>query len=330
MPPLFSYAFAMNFKEIALQEIDFNNEEFRVSEDLESGLVLASIRAVGQLNPVLLLEREPRSIIVCGFRRLRALKSLGRQAAIARLLPGDAGNASRIFEIAIWDNISHRELNALEKARVLFKLRTVFGVSDDMLLKTYLPLLGLAPRESVLNSYLALNGVRPGLRRCLAEDRLTHSSLEALAKAPEQVQDHIASLMAAIRLSASLQKKVLELLEELSAMNGAPFDAPLDNPDVLSVLNDPRLSPFQKGENLHAALYRLRNPRLSRALERFAARKKLLGLPGSIRVSPHPFFETSNLHIELDALDAQKFRELAAALQRASEKPELEELFQPE
>jgi hypothetical protein len=320
----------MNFKEIPLEEIDFDDEEFRISEDLDSGCVLNSIREIGQLNPVLFLDRGPRKVIVCGFRRARAVKRLENRGVLGRLLSLETHSPLQAFELAIWDNISHRQLNALEKARILFKLKGTFGVSGDILLKIYLPLLDLAPHESVLNSYIALDGVRPGLRRCLTEGLLTHSSLESLAKQPGLVQDRFASLMNVIRLSASLQKKVLELLEDLSALFDCPLAGPLDNPEVIAVLDDSRLSPFQKGEKLHAILFRLRNPRLSQSLERFAARKKRLGLPGSIRISPHPFFETSNLRVEFDAGNTESFRELTSALQKAAQLQDLEELFQPD
>lgn len=320
----------MNFKQIQFEEIDFDDEEFRISEDLDSALILDSVREIGQLNPVLLMDRKTRMAIVCGFRRIRAMRRLGSSGVIARLLPRETLNSIRTFKLALWDNLSHRQLNELEKARVLFKLKNNFGVSSDLLLKTYLPLLGLEPHENILNTYLALNGVRPELRRCLAEGLLTHSSLERLAKTPARVQDSIASLMAMIRLSASLQRKVLGILEELSAISGAPLDAPLHNSEVLGVLNDSRLSRFQRGEMLHTILHRLRNPQLSKAVEQFGIKRKRLGLPGSIRINPHPFFETTDLHIEFDASNVERFRELTLALQAASEKPELEELFQPD
>jgi hypothetical protein len=330
MPPLFRYAFAMNFKEIPIEEINFDDEEFRISEDLDSVSVLDSIRAIGQLNPVLLLDCSPHKVIVSGFRRVHAVKQLAKPAVLARLFPAETYNSQRAFELAIWENLSHRQFNALEKARILFKLKNIFSVSDDELLKVYLPLLGLAPHEGVLKSYVVLHSVRPGLRKCLVEDHLTHSSVEKLANEPDHVQDRIASLMTGIRLSASMQKKVLELLEELSEMTGTALDGPLDNPEILAVLNSSRLSPFQKGEKLHAILYRLRNPRLSQALDRFTARKKRLGLPGSVRISPHPFFETSSLRVEFEAANTESFRELASALQKAAQLPDLEELFQPD
>ena len=318
--PSFRYAFVMVFKEIYLEEIDIEDETYRISEELDSQSVLDSLREIGQLNPVLVLDGNPRKVIVCGFRRVRAMRHLGKPQVLARVLSENTSDSVRTLELALWDNLSHRKLEPLEQARALFKLQNVYGVSNDRLVETYLPFLGLAPHESVLHTYLVLHGIRPGLRRCLVEGLLTCSSIEHLAEMPYQVQDSVAGLMIRIRLSASLQRKVLGLLDDLSF-------AALDSPEVLDALEDPRLTPFQKGEKVHEFLYRLKNPRLLQALERFAALKKLLGLPGSIRVAPHPFFETPDVHVEFEASSAGRFRELAAALQKAAQLQELEELF---
>jgi hypothetical protein len=320
----------MTYREIELEEIDWDDETFRISEELESTLVLDSLKAVGPLNPMVVLNKEPHNIIVCGFRRGWALKRLGYARILARVLSEETHTKTELFELALWDNLSHRQLNPFEKARILYKFREICGVSSEVLIQVYLPLLGLTPHESVLHAHLALHGVRPGLRQCLADGRLTLSSVETLSKTPDAVQDAFASLMTRIRLSASSQRKFLGLLEDLAAMAETQLCAPLDSLEVSAILEDARQSPFQKGDMLYEILYRRKYPRLSRALERFNAKKKLLCLPGSIRLAPHPFFETSDLHVEFDASNSKRFRELAAALQKASQAPELDELFQIE
>jgi hypothetical protein len=266
--------------------------------------------------------------IVCGFRRVHALKQLGISRVFARVLSDSDWDAVKAFELALWDNLSHRQLNPLEKARALIKLKELCGVSDDRLINVYLPVLGLDPAADVLHSFILLSGIHGGLRQCLLEGRLSHSSLERLAGKPAQVQECMAALMDRIRLSASLQKKFLGLLDDLACMTGNPFDAPLKAPQVLSILEDAGLSPFQKGERVYDSLYRLMNPRLSQAIDRFQARKRLLKLPGSIQIRSHPFFEEPGLHVEFKASSADSFRNLASALQDAAQSQELEGLFQ--
>ena len=43
-------------REISIEEIDFENEIFRISEEVISAPLTDSIREIGQLNPVVLLS----------------------------------------------------------------------------------------------------------------------------------------------------------------------------------------------------------------------------------------------------------------------------------
>jgi hypothetical protein len=325
MQPFFRYPDAMVFKEIELEYIDLSDEIFRITENLNSPPLLESLRDIGLLNPVIVTDGMP-SIVVCGFRRLHALKQLGFSHALARVIPEDSH--AKLFQLALSDNLSHRHLDPLEKARALFKLKNEFQISVDVLLRVYLPLLSLSPHENVLRSYIRLNEIHPGLRNCLSENRLTLSSLEMLAQMPDQAQARISALMDKIRLSASMQKKLFDLMKDLAVIGGSqPTGKDLDSPEALAAINDVSLSPFQKGEKLYGLLYRTRNPRLSGAEEQFRDKKKLLGLPGSIKVSADPFFENPGIRVEFEALNAQRFRELAAALQKAAQTEAIEELF---
>jgi hypothetical protein len=320
----------MMFREMPLEEICYENDAFRISEELDCASIVDSLQRIGQLNPVVLLDQKPQLLLVCGFRRVRALKQLAMPVVFARILPGDDWSSARAFEFALWDNLSHRQLNPLEKARSLLKLREICGADQERLVSTYLPALGLSPSANVLDSYLSLNSIHAGLRRCLIEGRLTLSSLESLVEQPIQIQERIASLMEKTRLSASLQKKVLSLLSDLSSVTGTSFDAPFNDPQMMAMFEDAGLSPFQKGEKVHEILYRLVNPRLLRAIDRFQAQKRALNLPGSIRISAHPFFEEPGVHVEFDASDPDRFRRLAASLHDAAQSPELAALFQVE
>lgn len=317
----------MIIQEMALGEIDLGDETFRISETIESERLLESLREFGQLNPVILLERESRRIVVCGWRRIRALQGLGVPRVFARILP-EAFGFERACDLALSDNLAHRELDPLEKARALFNLKST-GTPDETLVRHYLPRLGLHPNAAVLQSHLLLHRIPNELRRCAADGRLTLASIERIAAMPPAAQMRLALLMGQIRLSASLQRKFLGLLEDLQRDPGDPPDAPLNRDDIAAIAGDSRLSPFQRGERVYEALYRLRYPKLSAALEQFAERRKQLGLPGSVRISAHPYFEEAGLHVEFDAPDAGRFRSLAGALAEAARSPELNALFDP-
>jgi ParB-like chromosome segregation protein Spo0J len=320
----------MIIREVPLSAIEFEDETFRISEDLGLERMIASLRAVGQVHPVLLLERaisEP-SEIVCGFRRLHGLRALGKAGAFARILNAAEFTTLEVFLRAIWDNLAQRPLNPLESARVLFTLRQKCGVKDQALIEQFLPLLGLSPHRNVLQSYLGLHQLHAELRRLVKEGHLTLASAERLSREAPDAQARVAPVWSSIRLTASLQRELLDLAEDLAAISGATPSGVLADPEILSITRDAGLSGYQKGQKIHDLLYRRRNPRLSMARDAFLAEKSRLNLPGSVRLSPDPFFERPRLRVEFDVNSARAFRETVAALDLACRAPSLDRLFQ--
>jgi len=318
----------MTFQTVRLDDIDFSDETFRITEDLALEKMMASLKATGQINPVVLLTRTASpDVIVCGFRRLHALRQLGVREAMARMeQPSRA--PLEIFSMALLDNVSHRVLNPLECARALSVLEHSCDVDQSTLVEKYLPLMGLAPHKNVLCSYLSLHRLEPALRRLLREEHLTVSSAERLAGKSSETQQEYARVLDRVRLSAAMQRKVLDLLEELGALAAAGLKEVVDRPEIASVLKGPGLSPFQRGEKVHDALRRLASPRLCRAHDQFRAKGRSLKLPGKVCLAPDPCFETPRIRVDFEVSSAAEFRDVASALHQAAQNPALDGLFQ--
>src|SRR5688500_15930203 len=61
------YPSSMNLQEVALERIDWDDERFRISEELFPERLAQSLSQVGQLSPVRLLVGDgPRYMILCG------------------------------------------------------------------------------------------------------------------------------------------------------------------------------------------------------------------------------------------------------------------------
>jgi hypothetical protein len=314
--------------EIALNTVDFENEVFRITEDLNLPPMIASIQAIGQQNPVLLLEKSSSNkVIVAGFRRLHALRQMGVARAHARILSDAECAPIQAFRLAVWDNLSQRTLNALEKARALFGLKHSCAVGDDILVTDYLPLLGLEPNKRILHQYLSIMGLHRRLRALHNEGSLTLTSIERIASMPREIQDDLCRVFSNVRLSSSLQRKFFDLVEDVAAIAETGPKEVLNRPEIMAALEASRLSQFQKGEKICDLLHNWRNPRLSQVEEKFSTDKKRLGLPGSVRLSHDPFFENRQLTVEFIVSTAQQFRQVADELQRVAREPVLDELM---
>lgn len=319
----------MDIAEVRLDNIDFDDETYRISQDLDPAPLEESLREIGQLNPVILVgHSDSRAIVVSGFRRLRALRRMGVGRCLARFLAPDRCSPLAVFRVALWDNLSHRPFETLEKARVLFTLKNICGVAQSELVELYLRPLGLAPHKNVLRTYLGLHVLDRDLKRFLAEGRITSASAERLAGMSPEAQVALASVFGSARFSASLQRRFLDLIEDLAAIRNCTADEVVREPEIVQSLNDRGLSPYERGESIFGILYRHRNPRLSEAHARFVAGRNRLGLPGSVRMTPDPFFEQPRIRVEFEAPTAESFREIACALDRAARTVDLAGLFQ--
>jgi hypothetical protein len=319
----------MSIQSLRLDEVDDRDETCRISEDLDPPHLETSLREVGQLNPVVLIDGgSARLTIVCGFRRLRALRRLGQSSALARVLPANSLPLPEAFRLALWDNLSHRHLTPLETARVLSTLRHACGLPEDSLLKHYMPALGLDPHLHVLHSYLGLHAVHPRLRAQFIEGRLTLANAQRLATKPAVFQEAYAAVMAGVRLTASLQRQVLDLVEELAARASCPEAEIILRREIAGISADAMLAPHEKGQKIHDVLYRQRFPRISAAEDRFAAATAGLGLPGDIHFHHDRYFESPAIRVEFAAQSAGRFRELVSALEKATRAPGIDTLFQ--
>ena len=317
----------MKYREISSEKIEYKDETFRISEDLASASLLDSIRKIGQLNPVILLEEKERYKIVCGFRRVHALRQLKASKILCRILEFKDPAYVDIFRFALLDNLSHRELEPLSTARAVYKLKVDFGLSDDVLIQEYFPHLKLPARKQALDAQIMLHTSPAAVRRQFRKGYLSLFSVERLALMSSTSQKAILSVMLKIRLSASLQRKWFALVEDLAAINDSEPEDVFNNTEIANVLDNERLSPGERGDKIYAILYRNRYPTVSRAEKRFLERKKSLGLPGAIRITAEPCFEKPDLHVEFTAGDATHFRKLVEDLHEASRKQELDHLF---
>ena len=92
----------MELDNVALESIDLTDQTFRISESLECAGLAKSLREVGQLSPVILLgPRERPGTVVCGFRRLHALRNIGEKSVLVRSLTPGEYRPLQIFRIAL-------------------------------------------------------------------------------------------------------------------------------------------------------------------------------------------------------------------------------------
>jgi ParB/RepB/Spo0J family partition protein len=181
--------------EIALADIDVADTRFQHRLVTSSDDLLESIRSYGQRTPVHLAGERPPFVIVDGFRRVDALRRLGRSSALAVVEHG--ATEKELFAISFAENVRRRSYSAYDKAHAIWQAihRCQLHKSDVA------SLLGLSLRQ--VDRYLALLTFAAPLREAVGAGRLSMAHAVVLHRAaPADVSPWIDDITAS-RLSAA-------------------------------------------------------------------------------------------------------------------------------
>jgi ParB family chromosome partitioning protein len=200
------------FDELPIDAVEPNPRQPRESFDDEAlGELVASVREVGILQPVVVRETDPgRYQLVMGERRLRAAREAGLTTipAIIRETPDDA-----LLRDALLENLHRQQLNPLEEAAAYQQLLEEFGATHDQLAER------IGRSRSQVTNTIRLLGLPPTVQRRVAAGVLSAGHARALlGLADPQAQERLAARIIAEGLS-------VRATEELVATGEVPVRA---------------------------------------------------------------------------------------------------------
>lgn len=159
-------------KSISISLIDPNKGQPRKKFDEEALNELASsIKIHGVLQPILVVERNGRYLIVAGERRFRASKIAGLKEIPC--LVADF-NDSEIKEISIIENLQRKDLTPIEEAKAIKQLIDEFGWTQEVVAER----LGKS-RPAITNTLRLLNLV-PEVIQMIEDGKLSAGHAKSL------------------------------------------------------------------------------------------------------------------------------------------------------
>ena len=125
----------VEYKQLDLKSIDLTDTTFVITYGFTLTQLKKSIEKIGILNPPLVKKKsEEQYRIVCGYKRLLVCQDIGIEklrCAIIRQKIEDKDT----FLTSLYDNISHRGLNPVEKSITTSKLQKYY--SDEVIVKKF-------------------------------------------------------------------------------------------------------------------------------------------------------------------------------------------------
>ena len=217
-------------EEIALDAIEPNPRQPRDVFDPDAlAELVASIQAVGVLQPVVVREIEPnRYQLVMGERRWRATREAGLSSipAIVRETHDDD-----MLRDALLENLHRQQLNALEEAAAYQQLLTEFGATHEQLADR------IGRSRSHVSNTLRLLNLAPGVQRRVAAGVLSAGHARALLTLDDhQAQERLAERVIAEGLSVRSVEELVTVGEP-QAPSRTPR-AKRDQPAELAALSE--------------------------------------------------------------------------------------------
>jgi ParB/RepB/Spo0J family partition protein len=309
-------------------EIDAEDRTYAVSPTwFPLKKLLLSIQEAGLLTPLWLERSEaPHLRIIAGFRRFRVAQQLKMEEVPCVVFQNRPPLETFMFALA--ENMGSRELNEIENAIVVDKLRHQFSLSESELTRHFLPRLGLKPDLYHLRRYLDIAKLPEGLLRALGGGLLHADIALALTCWKCGEQTFFIELVSSYQMGRNKQRELFELLSELRSIERCEVFGPWERSGAREVHEDQRLAPQDRINGIKLALRSLRYPRLTDHERRFQKLRNALKLPTGARLNVPSYFEGSQIRIEMCADSPARLRKVLSQCERSLDRKELDQIFE--
>ena len=307
-------------RNLPIGEIDERDSSFRISFGRDLSSLKTSLALSGLLAPLILREKEGGYQVICGFRRLEALRRLGQERVWALIYsPEELPDREGIVR-AIAHNISGG-MNLVEKAQAVTKLKAC-GLMEEEIVSQWLPALGFQPHKRIYTKLREIARLPVGIRTYIAEQELSLSTASLLSLFREEELSALVSLLSSLKPGENKTKEILTHLHEIALREETSVTALLEEARDLWAGEDGRV---ERLERFRDWLRRRRYPRFSTLKEEFEKFRASLRLPPSFSLHPPPFFEGEEFRVELRFSDREQLMKLSQGLRRLLESLQGEE-----
>lgn len=283
---------------VNLAELSETPGPFTMSYGFELKVLCESIQRTGVLNPPLVSRNEKgKWDVVCGYRRISALKALGKDKVFCKDVGAVLPLPLERLLANLYDNVATRKFNNVEKAMVLERLLKY--LPREQVLSAFMPLLSLPCHQGTLELYLKLAALEENIRQATAKEDISMSTLKALVEVDEDSRKFLFSILSLLRLNFNQQVKFIEYINDIVLREGIPAADVFSGRSFLEILENPKTNTPQKAAAVLDLLRTRRYPRLASAQRAVQNRVAALRLPPGVVLHYDPSLEAPKYRLEI-------------------------------
>jgi ParB family transcriptional regulator, chromosome partitioning protein len=309
---------------IPLAKIDTNDETYRITTDVSTADLEASMKRVGLLKPPVLREKASGYSPVSGFRRICACRKLGWESVDSRVLDTEIP-AIQCVMIAICENSLQRTLNLIETSRALNMLSA--HVADVPTRLRITPDLGLTDNPRYMARVASLSKLPMNIQDAVADESISLSMALALACIEPADAMMLCDLFCDLKIGLNKQQEILTRVKEISARENIAINALLNSQDFYSIRTNPDFDRTQKRQAIRNYLKHRRCPNIAESEARFEAQKRRLNLSRSVKLEPPPYFEGTDYTFKIQFSNLSELKTHTATLCDLVDNPILKKIM---
>jgi len=286
----------MNLK---ISDINTEDTTYRITTDRSIDNLIISIKETGLLHPPILIQKESLNnefIIISGFRRIEACKSLGLSETEARILSPDTEKIEQV-KIAISDNSFQRSLNLIEVSRSLNLLSEFF--KDNKEFSEAAAKLGLPGHPGVIRKMEKLSNMPIPVQNAVLSDTISLAMACELDTFENNTAITLVKLFDELKLSLNKQREIIILVKEIAIREDISMQDVLEEDYLQQILNNSEPDRNQKSQKLRFYLKERRFPVITKNEKSFEALVKSLNLGNNVKLIPPRDFEGTEYNLNL-------------------------------
>ena len=315
-----------SLKNTEIDSIDFKDTTFIYTFPVKIEEITESIKRIGLLNPVLLFEYDNKYKIISGFKRVLACKSLCFDSISSFVFESDSISELNAFKIAVYDNISIRKLNIIEKSIILNKLKNYHSLKHNEIIKDFMPIIGLEQSEKLLECYLSLSKIGNDLKEHIVNREVPIKTSSLIASVSKYKLPLISEIIIKFNLGTNKIKELVNLIDEITERDGIDIGELRSDLNLDRVIKNERMTLSQKWEKIISSLREKRFPMWSKIEKKLLRNISSLSLPKNVNLSYPPYLEGDKLRIEIEFSTSDELKIIGQRLIDISKKEELSEI----
>jgi len=275
-------------KNIDIDLININDKRFCISYPMYDNTLLSSIKKVGIIQPVILLDSMPY-VVITGFKRILSAIQAGFNRIPSVIV--DVSEKDALL-YAIHDNVK-RGLNIVEKAHSIERMLHM-GFSLTEIHETMV-LLSLDPHDKIMERLIAVANIEDVAKAFIIAKGIAMKQVEMLMHFNVEERACIIDLLTSIHTTESFIREILEILNIVKIKKGS-----IDFDTIKNVQDAPELKKILKKST---------NPILVSLEEELKQIKLRCALPPDIDIKVDPFFEKGYIDMVIRANTEDKAKD---------------------